>query len=144
MELVGKERSMEAHGTPQEIGPAETPGDEVPMKSPTMSNDNVESLSGNSSPVPAHESKIPSPDQLPWKSHFFRLGPLSGIACLGLAALSMLVSLGILLGSQGTAVAEWSVEPSAILAICTAIANQAMRYAAFQGVMIAWWWGGSV
>ena len=33
----------------------------------------------------------------------------------------------------------WTLEPSAYLAICTAIANQAMRYAAFQGVMIAWW-----
>ena len=61
-----------------------------------------------------------------------------------LAALSILVSLGVLLGSAGASAESWTVEPSAILAICTAIANQAMRYAAFQGVMIAWWYGGTL
>jgi hypothetical protein len=36
-----------------------------------------------------------------------------------------------------------SVQPSAVLAICTAVANQALRFAAYQGVAIAWWFSAS-
>ena len=58
--------------------------------------------------------------------------------------ISMLVSLGILLGSNGVAVEAWSVQPSAILAVCAAISNQAIRFSAFQGLMVAWWHRGGV
>lgn len=88
------------------------------------------------------QQKTRYPNGRPWKTILFRLGPLSGIACLGLAIISILVSLGVLLGSNGVPVVQWIVQPSAVLAICTAVANQAMRYAAFQGLMIAWWSGG--
>ena len=74
-----------------------------------------------------------------WKTTFLRSGPLVGICCMMAAALSILVSLAILLGSRHTPVADWKVEPSAYLAICTAVANQALRFAAFQGVIVAWW-----
>lgn len=60
-----------------------------------------------------------------------------------LAAASIVVALGILLGSNGATVASWRVEPSAILAICTAVANQALRFAAFQGFVVAWWFNAS-
>lgn len=97
-----------------------------------------------STPSPTLEDKRKTrhPNGRPWIGMFLRLGPLSGIACLVLVVISMLISFGVLLGSNGVAVVAWGVQPSAILAICTAVANQAMRYAAFQGFMVAWWSGG--
>ena len=56
-----------------------------------------------------------------------------------LAAASMIVSLAILLGSNGQPVSVWGATPSAILAICTAVANQSLRVAAFQGFVVMWW-----
>lgn len=79
----------------------------------------------------------------PWQTTFLRYGPLAGIACMLLAVASIIVSLGILLGSDGKPVSKWGATPSAILAICTAVANQALRFAAFQGFAIAWWFNAS-
>ena len=76
----------------------------------------------------------------PWTTTLIRFGPLSGIACMMLAILSMMVSLGILVGSRRQPTRNWAVPPSTYLAICTAVANQAMRFAAFQGIAIAWWY----
>ena len=56
-----------------------------------------------------------------------------------LAIASIFASLGILAGSNNAPVKSWSATPSTYLAICTAIANLAMRYACIQGVVIAWW-----
>ena len=89
------------------------------------------------------------------KSNLLRLGPLSGLFCIFMTVASIVASLGILVGSCEAPVSKWTVEPSAYLgrtrrrceltyadstlAIFTAIANQSMRYAAFQGVMIVRW-----
>ena len=91
-----------------------------------------------------HENSVGSDDAIPpnlrtWRTTFFRSGPLAGLCCMLLAALSILVSFGILMGSRGAAVLSWNVQPSAYLAICSAVANQALRFASFQGVIIAWW-----
>lgn len=56
-----------------------------------------------------------------------------------LAFASIVASLGVLVGSDGSPVQHWSAPPSTYLAIYTAIANLAMRYACIQGVLIAWW-----
>ncbi len=57
-----------------------------------------------------------------------------------LVAMACLVaSLGVLAGSNGQAVERWSALPSTTLAALTAIANLSVRYAAVQGVLIAWW-----
>jgi hypothetical protein len=74
-----------------------------------------------------------------WQPTIFRLAPLTGISCMLLAILSLLVSLAILICSNGVPVRNWSVYPSAYIAVCTAIANQAIRFAAFQGFVVAWW-----
>lgn len=76
---------------------------------------------------------------LSWKQALIRFGPLSGILGLLLAISSIFAALGILVGSQNSPVSSWAGEPSIYLAICTAVANQAMRYATIQGVAIAWW-----
>lgn len=74
-----------------------------------------------------------------WRSTFFRWGPLSGVFAMFLAISSVFACLGILVGSNGVAVTKWEVQPSEYLAIFTAIANLAMRYACIQGIVIAWW-----
>ena len=53
----------------------------------------------------------------PWKTTFLRYGPLAGVACMLIAAGSIIVSLGVLIGSDHAPVAEWgknllSVTPS--------------------------------
>lgn len=45
--------------------------------------------------------------------------------------------------SHRAPVANWNAPASTYLAICTAIANLAMRYACIQGVVIAWWYRAS-
>ncbi|KAK5172795.1 uncharacterized protein LTR77_002915 [Saxophila tyrrhenica] len=52
---------------------------------------------------------------------------------------SIVAALAILLGSRGQAVADWKTPPSTYLAVCTALANLAMRYACINGVVIAWY-----
>lgn len=74
-----------------------------------------------------------------WRTNFIRFGPLSGIAAMVAAIVSLTASLGILAGSDGQPVSHWSATPSTFLAIFTAVANLSMRYAAVQGVVIAWW-----
>lgn len=75
----------------------------------------------------------------PWRPSVMRFGPVSGILGMVLALASIIASLGILAGSDGQSVSNWSVPPSTLLAIFTAVANLSMRYAALQGVVIAWW-----
>lgn len=84
--------------------------------------------------------KIPSePPKRLWRGSFSRAGPLSGLLSLLLSVLSLIASLGILLGSDKAPTKSWSTPPSTYLAVCTAVANLAIRYACIQGVVIAWW-----
>jgi hypothetical protein len=131
-----------------------SPGDEPISEGATDSEDFEDEFSQAKREVEISAADVHSPDSLGpphndtrtpqgrlWKALFFCLGPLSGIFAMLVAALSIIVSFGILMGSRGKPEASWVVPPSAYLAICTAVANQAMRYAAFQGVMVAWWSG---
>lgn len=98
-----------------------TPSDEEPsLERPTATKKNAESRA--------------------WRTSFIRLGPLSGICAMLLAIASLIASLGILAGSNDQPVANWTTPPSTYLAIFTAIANLSIRYAAIQGVVIAWWY----
>ena len=73
-----------------------------------------------------------------WITTFIRFGPLSGILTMFLAAGAIVASLGILVGSDCKPVQDWTVTPSTYIAAFTAIANLSVRYAAVQGVVIAW------
>lgn len=95
-------------------------------------------LSGNELDVSAAHLPTQRPGR-PWRTAFIRWGPLSGILGMFLALVGMVASLGILAGSDGVPVTSWTAPPSTYLAICTALANVSMRYAAIHGVVIAWW-----
>ena len=137
------------HGVPVEIDPINFTERQGSAKNHVLPKQNVgvfatEPDRTNSSPASSHEPKLEHSKNRQWKTVLFRLGPLSGVVSLVLAFVSILVALGVLLGSNDVPAEEWTVEPSAILAICTAVVNQAVRYAAFQGLMIAWWYGGNI
>ena len=74
-----------------------------------------------------------------WRMTLLRFGPLSGIASIIVAIASLIAALGILAGSDQQPVSNWSSPPSTYIAVFTAFANLAIRYAAIQGVIIAWW-----
>ena len=74
-----------------------------------------------------------------WRHRSLRPGPLSGILSLLLSIGSIFASLGVLAGSNHAPTKSWTTPPSTYLAICTAVANLAIRYACIQGVIIAWW-----
>lgn len=74
-----------------------------------------------------------------WQQSWVRFGPLSGLLSLIIAATSMVVALGLLVGADGQDVEGWLAPPSTYLALCTSVANLSVRYAAMQGVIIAWW-----
>ncbi len=86
-------------------------------------------------------SNVPKKLQSPrkWRTSLVRFGPLSGIFAMCLAIMSLVASCGILAGSNGAPTRPWHTPPSTYLAIFTAISNLSMRYAAIQGVLIAWW-----
>ena len=109
----------------------------------TLVGDKLDEKLGRGSVSSAVDSQAPTPRLRPWKLTLIRFGPLSGLCCLCLAIASIIAALGILVGSRNAPVNSWTVEPSAYLAVCTAVANQSMRYAAFQGVAIAWWFRAS-
>lgn len=75
-----------------------------------------------------------------WTTTYLRFGPLSGIFMICLSVMCLLGCLGILAGSNGRSTHDWwSVPPSTGIAIFTAVSNLCIRYAALQGVVIAWW-----
>lgn len=86
-------------------------------------------------PVGPYRSSEPRP----WRAKFMRFAPVVGLLSMMTALLSILAAFGILAESRGDAVDSWITAPPTYLAICTAIANLAMRYACVQGVIITWW-----
>ena len=85
-------------------------------------------------------STIPKVKSYMWHPTFLRMASLAGLFCVMLATSSMIAALAILMGSQGDPKDSWSIPPSTYLAVCTAIANQTLRFAAFQGAVISWWY----
>jgi hypothetical protein len=75
----------------------------------------------------------------PWKTAVLRAGPFSGVLSMFIALGSIFACFAILESSNGAAVEAWSVQPSLYLAVFTATANLAMRFACIQGIVVAWW-----
>lgn len=69
-----------------------------------------------------------------------RIGPLAGLASLGLALLLLFASFGILFSSDRQTVDRWKPwEPTVWLAIFTAVSNKLIAFAAVQGFVVSWW-----
>jgi hypothetical protein len=75
----------------------------------------------------------------PWASGIFRRLPYWGVLALVTVVLCAGADAVILLMSDGKEVDTWTVSPSVILAILSAVANICLRFALAQGVVIAWW-----
>ena len=71
-----------------------------------------------------------------WKATWKRFGPLMGLACILLDLISLFGSLVVLTVSNNQQIDHWNFEPSTYIAIATAVGNQALRFAAVQGMII--------
>lgn len=69
----------------------------------------------------------------------FRRAPGWGVAGLTIALASTLVSIFILVFSDGKPINTWRFQPTVYLAIASTITNIALCFALFQGVAVTWW-----
>jgi hypothetical protein len=74
-----------------------------------------------------------------WASGIIRRLPYWGVLALITVVLCAGADAVILYKSDGKEVDTWTVSPSIILAILSAVANICLRFAFAQGVVIAWW-----
>jgi hypothetical protein len=95
--------------------------------------------SENSLKTPSIKSVHIEPNGQPWNSGVVRRIPYSGALALLAVLLCAVADAIILWKSDGQAVQSWSVSPSVLLAILSALANVCLQYAHSQGVVIAWW-----
>lgn len=151
---LGRSQSVQTEETGARLNISIEPIDESrlertasPGKDRIITVNTIDSQYSDGAAVPFHPSQPPEAESgrqssrypRPWKTVFLRAGPISGILSMVLAISSISICLGILQESDGAAVSSWSIQPSEYLAVFTAIANLAMRYACIQGVVVAWW-----
>lgn len=118
---LGPHNQKLAARTPSPAQDSQTPitrKDDVGVAATEKSSDSLSS----SSCIGVHDVRRP------WKQTIIRLGPLAGLFSMVVALASIFASLGVLVGSNKAAVENWAIQPSIYLAVCTAIANQSMRY----------------
>jgi hypothetical protein len=112
---------------------SESPGNSISKDEAVISAKSV-------SPTDSSPTGSSSIRSRPWKPTLLRLGPLAGLTAMLASIASILCSLAVLVVSNGAAVETWpAVHPSILLAIFTACANLAIRFACIQGIVIAWW-----
>jgi hypothetical protein len=75
----------------------------------------------------------------PWNSGFIQRIPYSGVLALFAVILCAIADAVILWKSDNQEVDSWSVSPSVLLAILSAVANICLQYARSQSVVISWW-----
>lgn len=98
----------------------------------------LDSPGGNSNPPNASAQR-----SRPWRPAFWRIRPLSGLIAIGIIICCIFANLGILFASNHAPTESCRYQPSAYLAIMTAISNLALRFASFQGLVVAWWYRAS-
>jgi len=89
--------------------------------------------------APSPTQSVPS-STLELVNHLLQPRPLLGMLALLVAACSVLFSLAILVASNNKPTDSWSVQPTVYLAVASALANSAMRFAYAQAVVVAWWY----
>ncbi len=71
----------------------------------------------------------------PASTHF----PYSGFGALLLASAGVVVSVAILLASNGDDVRSWKFQPTVYISIASTVTNITVAYALFEGLNVAWW-----
>lgn len=85
----------------------------------------------------------PSPrttDSLPWLPGFLKHVPWLGLCALGISVSCMVVSVAVLVTSNGRPVTTWWIQPTVFLAAASATANITLKFALAEGVTISWWY----
>ncbi|KAK5194271.1 hypothetical protein LTR96_010466 [Exophiala xenobiotica] len=71
----------------------------------------------------------------PASTHF----PYSGFGALLLASAGVVVSVAILLASDGDDINAWKFQPTVYISIASTVTNITVAYALFEGLNVAWW-----
>ncbi|KIY01985.1 uncharacterized protein Z520_02123 [Fonsecaea multimorphosa CBS 102226] len=78
------------------------------------------------------------PSQYHWRPGLQHL-PFKGLGALLLALAGVVVSIAILLASNGADVRRWRFQPTVYLSIASTLTNVTITFALLEGVTIAWW-----
>ena len=78
------------------------------------------------------------PSRHQWQPGFQHL-PWKGLGALCIALAGVVVSVAILLASNGDDVSRWRFQPTVYLSIASTITNIMNTYALFEGLTVAWW-----
>jgi hypothetical protein len=78
------------------------------------------------------------PSRYPWQPGLKHM-PYKGLGALLLGLVGVVVSVAILIASNGDGVRRWRFQPTVYLSIASTITNITVAYALLEGVTIAWW-----
>jgi len=78
------------------------------------------------------------PSRYHWQPGLKHL-PYKGLGALLLGLVGVVVSVAILIASNGDDVRRWRFQPTVYLSIASTITNITVAYALLEGVTIAWW-----
>jgi hypothetical protein len=87
-----------------------------------------------------HPGLGPACKPTPWRPGFFTRFPWLGFAALILSLMCMAGGLFVLVSSNQQPVTSWTLQPTVILAILSAVFNASLAFALAQGAEISWWY----
>ena len=98
-----------------------------------------QSLSLDDHPSPAVTPEVAANDhhQTVWNPRMLQIRPLAGLAAICVTVVCVFASLIVLHRSDGQATTDWSLSPSTVLAIITAVSNSAVGLAHMEAIPIS-------
>jgi hypothetical protein len=75
----------------------------------------------------------------PWSPGFLQRMPWLALGAFFVSALGLAASTGVLIYSDGKAIADWEFQPSTYLAVTSVVTNVCMLYVLKEGANISWW-----
>ncbi|KAJ9612887.1 hypothetical protein H2200_002828 [Cladophialophora chaetospira] len=79
------------------------------------------------------------PSRYHWQTGGWQHFPWKGLGALLLSLAGVIVSVAILLASNGDDVRQWKFQPTVYLSIASTITNISHTYALWEGITVAWW-----
>jgi hypothetical protein len=92
----------------------------------------------NINTAPHHEDEAVNA-QNPWSPGLLQRMPWLALSALFASVLGLAASTGVLIYSDGKAIADWEFQPSTYLAIASVLTNVCMFYVLKEGANISWW-----